>query len=352
MTDNPSYASNRKWHRDLLHSLILLGTVPLLFFASLCLIKKPDEISPNQDGPTENKLSWPFVAKKSPPPGEAWLSEVAKQEQRVEQLRSRPNAPPERIKQLQQRLAILRGHLEQHLDAVPRQLQPNHPLSAALLRLVTEIDQTNDSASSRTTPLDWKQEFSALDSKERAHNAAELARAEKQLVTPLEEKHRAKLAAIQRESRDIEDQIQTARNKQSDIQRRTERELARQTRLQAFDVDRAEIHRLLSPFIARDNMVLGKNARDWIRAPEAQPLSWRSLESFGALQPTMAGLQTLSHIGCQANLYPKTPRPLGSFPFPNSGELKNPHEIELTKRAQHLLKVHAQTLIEEGLLAP
>lgn len=66
----------------------------------------------------------------------------------------------------------------------------------------------------------------------------------------------------------------------------------------------------------------------------------------------MVGLRTLALIGCQLNMYPNTPRPLGSFPFPAGGELTKPHEIESTKRAQHLLKKHAEILVEEGLLTP
>lgn len=140
--------------------------------------------------------------------------------------------------------------------------------------------------------------------------------------------------------------------KQFELQRNTKRELARLERLRAFEPDRAAVQRLLKPFIARNNKVLGKNARDWITAPEAQPLSLSSIQTSGALQPTMVGLQTLALIGCQLNLYPNTPRPMGSFPFPGGGQLTTPHEIESTKRAQHLLKKHAEILVEEALLTP
>lgn len=366
MSDPLPVPPTRKRHQDLLHALILLGAVPLLFFAAFKLVEKTAEV-PNErphditkdDQQKRKKLNekvspvnvQPQPVKTSPP-GEAWLREVAALEQRVKQLRSTSNMGAGRIDHIRQQLATLRQHIEQHLDAVPQSIHDSHPLRTARLRIAEEIDQIAQSAPHRPAGFDWKPDFARFEADERTKDAESVAMKVAELTVPLQEPHLKQIAAIMQESKELRFQMQDISIKQFEIQRNTKRELARLERLRAFEPDRAEVQRLLKPFLARHNKVLGKNERDWITVPEAQPISWRSIESSGALQPTMKGLQTLCVIGSQANLYPHTPRPLGSFPDPDSGELRKPHEIEATKRAQHLLKKHAEILVEEGLLTP
>ena len=55
------------------------------------------------------------------------LKKVAELEQRAESLRSMPNPLPAQFGQCRQRLAMLRQHIEQHRDAVPRNIRSGHP---------------------------------------------------------------------------------------------------------------------------------------------------------------------------------------------------------------------------------
>jgi hypothetical protein len=174
----------------------------------------------------------------------------------------------------------------------------------------------------------------------------------KEAAAPLNDHHQMELAKLTRESRDLTDQVQSLKDQQSQIVQRAEQEAARLNRRRAFEVDRAEIQRLLQPFTAKSHWQLGENPQSWKKVPDPEPLSWSKLQKFGAMQPTTEGLTILAHIGSQLGHYPNQPRPLGSFPPPDGSFMSKPHNIEATKRAQHLLKTHAETLIEEGLLAP
>ena len=366
MNDQLASPPSRKGHQDLLHALILLGTVPLLFFAAFKLVEKTAEV-PNKPPPDVTKdveqegnklnekvnpVSVRPIPTKFPPPGEAWLREVAALEQRVAQLRSTSNVGAGRVDQIRQQLATLRQHIEQHLDAVPQSIHDDHSLRTARLRLADELDQIHQSAPHPAAGFDWKSAYAEFESEQRSQHATRVAIKVESLTTRLKEPHLKQIAAISQESKELRFQMQDISIMQFELQRNTKRELARLDRIRAFEPDRAEVQRLLKAFISHHNKVLGPKDGNWITVPEAQPISWSSLEKSGALQPTIDGLRTLSRIGCQLNLYPNTPRPMGSFPFPNGGELTVPHEIETTKRAQHLLKRHAEILVEERLLAP
>jgi len=358
----------RKGHQDLLHALILLGAVPLLFFAAFKLVETTVNVStePDSNGGKEvdqaegvevvneqvNLVDHQPTPPKPPPPGEAWLREVAALEQRVAQQRSLPNRGAGRIDQLRERLTILRQHIEQNLDAVPQSIHDDHSLRTALLRLADEIEQINQSALRPAAGFDWKSAYAEFESEQRTQHGTRVAIQIESLTTPLKEPYLKEIAAISQESKEFRFQMQDIGIKKFELERYTERELAHQARLRAFELDRAEVLRLLKPFISHHNKVLGQKDGNWITVPEAQPISWSALEKSGALQPTIDGLRALSRIGCQLNLYPNTPRSMGSFPFPDGGELNVPHEIEATKRAQHLLKKHKETLIEERLLNP
>lgn len=357
---------SRKRHQDLLHALILLGTVPLLFFAAFKLVEKTAEV-PNKPPPDVTKEAEQEVKKlnekvnpvnvrpmpiKTPPPGEAWLCEVAALEQRVAQLSTTSNVGAGRVDQIRQQLATLRQHIEQHLDAVPQSIHDNHPLRAARLRLADEIDQIAQSVPNRAASFDWKPDFATFEADERTKYAASVAMKVAELTTPLKEPHLTEIAAITQETRDLRIQAQEFREKLFEIQRQTERELARQARLRAFEPDRAEVQRLLKPFITPDYMQLGRTTGDWVRSLDSKPLSWSAIERLEALEPTQIGLDALVSIATQYGRDPKRRRPMGSFPLPDGGKIHTRLEIESTKRAQQLLKKHAATLIEEGLLTP
>ncbi|MBC7818306.1 MAG: hypothetical protein IAG10_15580 [Planctomycetaceae bacterium] len=367
MNDQLPGQPSRRGHQDLLHALILLGTVPLLFFAAFKLVEKTVNVStePDSNGRREVKQVEevqvveeqvsPVDHRPTPPkpqPGEAWLREVAAQEQRVAQLRSTPNVGAARIDQLRKRLAILRKLIEQHLDAVPQSTLDEHSLTTARLRLVREIDQISHSVPNREAEFDWKSAFAEFEEIERKRHSDNVASAAESLTAPLKETHRVAIAAIAQESKELRFQMQDISIKQFELQRNTERELAHHARLRAFEVDRAEILRLLKPFISPDYMQLGRTTGDWVRSPESKPLSWSAIERLEALQPTQIGLDALASIATQYGRDPKRRRPMGSFPSPDGGKISNRLEIESTKRAQQLLKKHRETLIEEGLLTP
>ncbi len=368
MNDQLPSQPSRKRHQDLLHALILLATVPLLFFAAFKLVEKTVNVSTESDSngrqevkqveevqvvkeqasPVDHRPTLP----KPPQPSEAWRREIAEQEQRVAQLRSTPNVGTARIDQLRKRLAILRQHIEQHLDAVPQSIRDDHPLSTARLRLVREIDQIAHSVPNRPAGFDWKSEFVTFEAEERTRHSKSVASQVEDLTAPLKETHRVAIAAISQESNELRLQMQDIRIKQFELQRNTERELTHQARLRAFEVDRAEIQRLLKPFISHDYMQLGRTTGDWVRSPESKPLSWSAIERLEALQPTQIGLDALAAIATQYGRDPKRRRPMGSFPSPDGGSISNRLEIESTKRAQQLLKKHREILVEEGLLTP
>lgn len=367
MSDPLASPPSRKGHQDLLHALILLGTVPLLFFAAFKLVEKTAEV-PNKPPPPDvtkeaeqeikklNEKVNPVIVRpmpqKAPPPGEAWLREVAALEQRVATLRSTSNGGLGRIDQIRQQLATLRQHIEQHLDAVPKSIHDNHPLRAARLRIAEEIDHIVQTVPNQAASFDWNPDFATFEADERTEFAASVAMKVAELTNPLKEPHLAEITAITRETRDLRIQAQEFREKQFEIQRKTERELARQARLRAFEPDRAEVLRLLKPFISPDYMQLGRTTGDWVKSPESKPLSWSSIERLEALEPTQIGLDALVSIATQYGRDPKRRRPLGSFPIRDGSMISHRLEIESTKRAQQLLKKHGETLIEEGLLTP
>lgn len=362
--------STRKGSQDLLHSLILLAVVPLLFFAGWQLVKKTAELPSEPKNPvvqevkdkaspilqevkeTTAQIIHKALPPRPPPPGEAWLRELTALQQRIETLRPAPTVDREQIDHLRERLAMLRQHVERCVDDVPPYDQERQPLKQALLRISDEIVQVSEARSALPARPDWKQAYSTAEANDRAVRDAAVAKEEKRTLDPIKQQHQTELATVARESRDLGDQVQAIRDKQSNLQNKTNREIDRIARRTAFEKDRAEIQRLLSPFIARSIWQIRKNARDWVKVVDPQPLSWSKLERVGALQPTQDGIEALALIGTQQNLYPNTPRPLGSFPGPDGAFFSKPHNIEATKRAQHLLKTHGPTLVEEGLLAP
>ncbi|MFM9962575.1 MAG: hypothetical protein ACKV2Q_15290 [Planctomycetaceae bacterium] len=369
----------RKRYQDLWHTLILLGTVPLLFFAALKLLEESTDVL-KQPNPTANSAeikadsvpvkadsteattnpvvvevkqeSVPPVVEKKPPPGVAWLSEVAELEQRVESLRSVENIVPARITQIQARLAIMRQHIEQHLDSVPAHVQNDPSLGIALKRLSDEIRGLAQSVAIRPDGLNWKETFAASDAKRKSDHAAAVTDKVNRLTASLKQSHSAKLAEFASESTIVSDQIQNIAKKERLVQNQTIQAVARLERLRAFDAVRTEAMRLLSPFITPNYDQPRNVYNEWNTTNEKKPISWNTLERLGALNPTLEGLQILSMIGSQHGRQPESRRPLGSFPYTGDTSLNRPRDIEATKRAQRLINDHKQVLIEEGLLSP
>ena len=368
MFENHPRETSRRGHQDLLHTLILLGAVPLLFFAALQLVEKsadvlkePDDVRPQPDAKPAfdldvvqkkaNSLFHP-AAENNPPPGAAWLNEVAELEQRVASFRSLSNLSPKRIGSVQDRLVLIRQHIEQSVETLPKIVRNDHPLFMALRRLSDEIDGVMRPVPSLLSELNWKEASAAFEAKQTKMHTENVAREFERLTAPLKEPHRVELDPVLKELRTTLEKIQSLRDQELILQSKTDRELARQARLLAFEPVRAEALQLLAPLIALDYMQPGESARSWVQTAEKKPVSWRALERLGALDSSLNGLETLSLIGAQSFRSHDARRPLGSFPVPENAKLVLPRHIETTKRAQQLLKDHHQILIEEGLLSP
>ncbi len=368
MHDRQPRSKLLKGHQDLLHTLILLATVPLLFFGALKLVEKstdvlkePEPVTGNTESETAKVPSEEVAQKKeatsptvsqSPPPGEDWLREITPLEQRAVLLRATSQAAPERVGQCLNRLAIFRRHIEQHLDAVPQSNRNDHPLRIALQRLSEEISSLSQAVPKAQDGLNWKAGFATFDADQRAKHSRNVDREFERLTAPLIEPHRSALAALTRKSQNLSEQIQVIRDKELLIENKTDRELARQARLLKFEPIRVEALRLLSPFITPAYSQPGSDAHNWVQTQEKKPVSRQALERLGALEPTLRGLETLSKLGGQQWHNPETRRPWGSFPTPDNAALTRPRDIETVKRAQQLLIEHGQTLIDEGLLSP
>ena len=370
MPDNSPGWTPGKRHQDLFHTLILLGAVPLLFFVAWNLLQKSTDVL-KESAPAEVKVDSregeakvssisteekrePVspVVEKTPPTGEAWLSEVAELEQRLGSLRSLGTSSAERITQVQSRIVTLRRHIEQNMETMPPNIRDGHPLRVALKRLSDEIRDLAQPVAIRPDGLIWKDAYATFNAKRKSDHATAVTDKLDHLTASLKQSHSSKIAELGRDSTSASNQIQTLNQKQLAVEAQAMQAVARLERLRAFDAVRTEALRLLSPFIT-PNYDQPKNVyNEWITTNEKKPISWDSLQRLGALNPTLQGLQTLSMIGSQHGRQPESRRPLGSFPYTGDSTLNLPREIEATKRAQRLLNDHKQVLMEEGLLSP
>lgn len=351
----------RHRHHDLFHAFILLATVPLLFFAALKLvgqstdvIVRPDSDRTQTDSQkSDGSSSDGQPQSKSLPPGVDWLNEITDLEQRLVGFRSNPSIASERIETCQQRVAILRQFIEQHQNSVPKSLDPETRLGSALKRLRDDVDQLSPAGQVPVAGFDWQKSLGQFETQQRQDYQTELKTEIERETTPLKKTQQEEINGIQNDLQKQTVQIQAIHEQELVLQARTDRELARLARLQAFEPVRNEVRRLLLPFISHDYFQLDKaDFINWTKTLDKKPMSLKAIERLGALEPTLKGIETLSQIGTQTGRNPEFRRPLGSFPEPDGGSLSRPHDIEATKRAQQLLKEHGQALVEEGLLSP
>ena len=359
MSDNTQRSTTQRGHQDLLHSLVLLVAVPLLFFAAIKLVGETIEL-PNNKTLRKNIKEKPIAYDDQQAPEkpalskalEAWRTEIATLQDKLEKLSSLPGISSDQCAEFNERLALLRNFVEHNRKHLPTDGRETIQLNAALEHLRSQVDQALKLRHSTDATFNWREAFAQSESDKAVQFVDTLKVKTKEAVAQLGDTHQMELAKLKRQSRDLTDQVQALRDQRTKVAQRAEQEIERLNRRRAYEVDREEIQRLLQPFIAKSHFQLGDNPRSWIKVPDPEPLSWGKLQKFGTMQPTTEGLTTLAHIGSQLGHYPNQPRPLGSFPPPAGDFMSKPKNIEATKRAQHLLKTHAQTLIEEGLLAP
>lgn len=364
-----SRSTSRHRHQDLFHALILLATVPLLFFAALKLVGQstdvvvrsdPDKTQTDPPKSDESSSDGPPVVtttdqSQSPPlpPSVDWLNEITALEQRLSGFRSNSSVAAERIETCQQRVAILRQFIEQHQNSVPKNLGPATPLGSALKRLREDVDQLSPTGDVQVSGFDWPESLGRFDAQQRQAYQSKLATAIDLETTPLKKSQQEETNGILADLQKRAGQIQAVREQELALQARTDRELARLARLQAFEPVRTEALRFLLPFISHDYVQLDTgNSINWLKTLDKKPISLKAIERLGALETTLKGIETLSDIGTQTGRNPEFRRPLGSFPEPDGGSLSRPRDIEATKRAQQLLKEHGQVLVEEGWLSP
>lgn len=145
----------------------------------------------------------------------------------------------------------------------------------------------------------------------------------------------------------LERQIEAQRVKAHALSKRNERKAALQAEL-------ADVDSLLKPFISAGHYQPASrtNAWDMKWTVEAMPVSLSRLRDLGALEKSPAGLLALYIVGGAKAPGASHDRPLGTFPQCWAGHLEKPKVRDAVQRAQELLRMHGEALVEQGLLAP
>lgn len=346
-------------HRDLVHAAALLILVPVVFYGGYRLVRSSTDTEPapidliKQTQVAIKRAAESALDESGPPPGKTWVAEVDRLKQRLAKTNPANPQMMRRRNILADQLDAIRQHCETHKDAVPAEIAEQSPLGRMLIRFASEIEQLQHPSSQTTTTQDWETEFEAFESDRLARQAMSInATLEKQAV-PMRRAHATQLASVSGRNRELADELQRTHDNISSIERDTREQLARHQRSEAYARDKDEIARLLKPFISPGYDQLRDTPNDWVKAAQAKPLSYRTLDRLGALVPDINGVEALARIGGLAVSYhPKSARPLGAFPYYHAGVLSEDRNIESIKRAQQLLKEHSAYLIEAGLLQP
>ena len=329
--------------RDLYHALILVCVAPLLFFGIYRLLGE------SQTGTLEPN---PIVAAIKPvAPGEAWLKEIEKLELKLADRTITASNRKAEISGIRQRLAELRLHCETQLHDVPA-VENESAIGVVLVEVALEIDALHNTEQTSSVSVNLDQQFDEAYGSSQKEQERQIREAFDQKSSPVIAKHSAQLASLKQANREIEDQIQQLKDQSNRLLLDMEEQLARNARKQAYEPDRAEIQRLLSPFISPAYSQLGEYKHTFQQTAELQPLSYSGLERLGAMEPTIKGLDALGEIGTSPYRYSKNTRPMGAFPICSESTFNNPVQLETVKRAQELLRKHSAHLIEIGLLLP
>lgn len=342
--------------KDLLHAGVLLCAVPLLFYGAYALLTQAVEIQP--DPPPTIIETAPIVLRplidqvipaSALPPGDAWVAEIDRLKSRLATL----PASASQLQSLHERLDRLREHCVARRTEVPARVGTDSLLGQTLLRLAETMKQLGSPPSTNEIPTSWEAEFARV---EQTRQQQQTARIESQVQSesrPLIAAHLTALATINRQNRQLDDDLQRQQDSMTKLRRDAELQIAKLKRQTAYEKDQGDIERLLSPFTSSAYWQLNTGSRDWQKSAEAKPLSYRDLERLGALLPTLDGLRQLAIIGgYHQHVHPTTTRPLGAFPAYYDTTLSDPAKLETIKRAQRLLKEHAPYLIESGRLQP
>lgn len=262
---------------------------------------------------------------------------------------------PDRAAELRKRLAVISDFISENEQSLPREFDRDSEVANELTQLQWEAttllsaDAEGSEDESLTATVLARLDNEVLShAKEREQHIQEQVR--RATASQIEEARQAS-EKLQRDTRDVEDEIAALTRSTRQIVAERERAVDRTVRLQALSRDLPEIRRLLSPFISPGHTQPNKTAIDWPVTTEKAPVSLSGLKRVGALQPTMKGLQNLMVCGSMMAPGPSGERPPGSFPDYDK-YLTSPENLAAVKRAQELLRTHGQTLVEERLLSP
>ncbi len=342
--------------KDLLHAGVLLCAVPLLFYGAYALLTQAVEIQP--DPPPTIIETAPNVLRplidtvipaSTPPPGDAWVAEI-------DRLKSRLATIPASASQLQslnERLDRLREHCVARRTQVPARVGTDSLIGQTMFRIAESINQLGSPPTTNDSATNWEAEFAQAKETRQQQQTARIENLVQNESRPLIAAHKNALATISRQNRQLEDDLQRHQESMAKLRRESALQIAKHKRQTAYEKDKADIERLLSPFTSSAYWQLNTGSRDWQQAAESKPLSYRDLERLGALLPTIDGLRQFAIIGgYHQHVHPTTTRPLGAFPAYYDTTLSDPAKLETIKRAQRLLKEHAPYLIESGRLQP
>lgn len=262
---------------------------------------------------------------------------------------------PDRAAELRKRLAVITEFISENEQSLPNWFDRDSEVANELTQLQWEAtnllsaDAEGSEDESSTAVV-----LARLDNEVLAHAQVREQYIQEQVqraVAPHVEEARQASERLQRDTRDLEDEIAALTRSTRQIVDERERAVDRTVRLQALSRDLPEIRRLLSPFISPGHTQPNKSAIDWPITAEKRPVSLSGLKRVGALQPTMKGLQDLMVCGSMMAPGPSGERPRGSFPDYDK-YLTSPENLAAVKRAQELLRTHGQALVEERLLSP
>lgn len=260
-----------------------------------------------------------------------------------------------RTAELRERLAVISEFIKENEQSLPHEFDRESEVGQELAQLHWEATNLLSARADESAKESSAGAMLArLDEDVLAHSQV----LEKQIqehvklttTTHVEEARRVR-EKLQRDTRDLEDEIATLERSAERIVDERDRAVDRATRMQALGRDLPEIRRLLSPFISPGHTQPNKSAIDWPTTTEKAPVSFSGLKRVGALQPTIKGLQDLMVCGSMMAPGSSGERPLGSFPDYDK-YLTSPKNLAAVKRAQELLRTHGQTLVEERLLSP
>lgn len=344
--------------RDLLHALVLLCAVPLLFFGAFRLLNETREIDPDLppqpiDGPLNIiKPAMEVIFPPKPPaPGETWLQEITLLEQKLNDIGLTTSAPRSLIDGVRTRLTDHRRHCETFIDEVPTDIA-HSDLGQSLTRIGNEVQSLEQPKPTLQATVNLEAVLQSSEREWTQEQNRQIQRAFELMSQPVAERHRTQMTNVARENREMQDQLQLLKEQADKIRRDTESQLAKNARKQAYEEDRDEIQRLLSPFISRAYSQLGEYYNSFQKTADPQPLSYCGLERLGAMEPNIKGLTLLGEIGSSPYRYQTNTRPMGAFPIFDEFTFNRPAQLEAVKRAQELLRKHSVYLIEAGLLFP